>query len=164
MKFYFDMDGVLADWVAGFEKLFKGEIEYADFNDAPKEEYDRIKNVISSNPKFYYDLPVMKHAVNALKDLVKNGYEVAILTSCGKDNTRAVAAKKARWIEEVFSGYDIPFYYVTTSKEKAAYANADAVLIDDRPKSTKPFKAAGGNVVLYKDGVTNLNRELKKYL
>lgn len=164
MKFYFDMDGVLADWVAGFEKLFKDKIAYSDFNDLPKNEYDDVKRIISNHPTFYYNLPMFDHAVEVMIALIENGHDVAILTSCGKENTESVANHKMKWIKKVFGGYDIEFNYVTTSKEKADFANADVVLIDDREKSAVPFEEAGGNVVLYKHGDTDLNELFEKYL
>ena len=96
--------------------------------------------------------------------LIEDGHDVEILSSCGKVNTHHVITQKTKWIRKIFSGYNIPLNFVSTSEEKAEYANADSVLIDDREKSTIPFENAGGNVILYEDGVTDLHRELKKYL
>jgi 5'(3')-deoxyribonucleotidase len=164
MTIYFDMDGVLADWVAGFKKLFKDEVKYEDFNSLPKNEYDDVKHVIAHRPHFYLNLPTLNHAVETLVTLIEDGHDVAILTSCGKINTDAVVTQKKKWLKKVFGGYDIPFHYVTTSKEKAEFAADDALLIDDREKSVVPFEAAGGKVIHYEDGVTDLHEELKKYL
>ena len=160
MKIYFDMDGVLADWVAGFKNTFP--IPYDEFNALPKEKYDEYKDLIVNTPNFFFNLPPFRRTVNILKQLVADGYDVEILTSAGKLNTPKVVKQKKDWLKK--QGINVPLNYTTNSADKAKFAGPDALLIDDREKSTKPFLAAGGKVIFYTDGVTNLSKELKKYL
>ena len=160
MKIYFDMDGVLADWVAGFNNTFP--ISYEKFNVLPKDKYDAYKDLIVNTPNFFFNLPPFKKTVSILKQLVADGHDVEVMTSAGKDNTAKVVKQKKAWLKK--QGINVPFNYTTSSKDKAKFASPDVVLIDDREKSTKPFKAAGGNVILHTDGKTDLMKELKKYL
>ena len=160
MKIYFDMDGVIADWVAGFNATFP--ISYDVFNALPRDRYDAYKNLIQNTPNFFYDLPAFSKTVSILKKLIADGYDVEIMTSAGTNNTAKIVKQKKNWLKK--NGINAPFNFTTTSKDKAKFANADTVLIDDREKSTKPFKAAGGNVIFYTDGKTDLMKELKKYL
>lgn len=159
MKIYFDMDGVLADWVAGFESTFPVSYEY--FNSLPKERYDRYKDLIKKTPKFFYNLPPINYTVSVLKELVANGYDVEILTSAGTDRTKHVVAEKKAWLKK--HGINVPFNYTTKSADKAKYATKDSVLIDDRDKSIGPFKQAGGGVIHFKEGI-DLRKKLKKFI
>jgi hypothetical protein len=154
------MDGVLADWVAGFNATFP--ISYEKFDALPRDKYDAYKDLIENTPNFFANLPAFNKTVADLKKLISDGYDVEIMTSAGKNNTAKIVKQKKVWLKK--HGINAPFNYTTTSKEKANFANADTVLIDDREKSTKPFKAAGGNIILHTDGKTNLMKELKKYL
>lgn len=159
MKIYFDMDGVLADWVAGFEATFP--IPYEKFNALPKERYDAYKKLILNTPNFFYNLPPMEKTIAVLKHLVKSGYDVEILTSAGKEKTEKKVAEKKAWLKKY--GIHVPFNYTKSSEEKSKYANKNTVLIDDREKSLIPFKNKGGNVIHFHNE-TNLMKELKKYL
>lgn len=153
------MDGVLADWVAGFEATFPVTYDY--FNALPKERYDAYKDLIKNTPKFFFNLPPLNYAVSVLKELVAAGHDVEILTSAGKENTKKVVAQKKAWLK--MHGIHVPFNHTTSSAEKANYATKETVLIDDREKSTIPFKRAGGNIIHFKDNV-NLRVALKKFI
>ena len=154
------MDGVLADWVAGFNATFP--ISYEKFDALPRDKYDAYKDLIENTPKFFENLPPFKKTVSIMKKLISEGYDVEIMTSAGKNNTTKIVKQKRAWLKKY--AIDVPFNFTTTSKDKAKFANANTLLIDDREKSTKPFKAAGGNVILFTNGKTDLMKELKKYL
>jgi len=154
------MDGVIADWVAGFNATFP--ISYDEFDALPRDRYDAYKDLIENTPDFFANLPPFSKTVSILKKLISDGHDVEIMTSAGKNNTAKIVKQKKVWLKK--NGINAPFNFTTTSKDKANFANSNTVLIDDREKSTKPFKAAGGNVILHTDGKTDLMKELKKYL
>lgn len=159
LVFYFDMDGVLADWVGGFEALYPN-IPYESLNNHP--DYDKIREEIDFSDDFYFNLKPLP-TVDVLKELRLFNYNVAILTSCGEENYDAVRKQKLEWVLRHIG--DIDVITVKKSAEKALYANPSAILIDDRDKALIPFKAAGGLAIKYDKHYHNeLYTELAPYL
>ena len=158
-KVYFDMDGVIADWEEGFKDTFPN-MSIEEYNRLPKDLKAKYKDNIANDKSYYYRLKPMKAGIGYLRYLVDAGYDVEILTSCGEINTKEVVKQKKRWVKKHLSGLNIKFNYTTKSEDKARYATKDTVLIDDREKSIVPFKRAGGKVIHYRDGITNVIKEL----
>ena len=144
---YFDMDGVLADWVNGFEELFP-EISYSDYNALSKKEQDIYRTEIDGNGRFYRELRPFKKVIAALKQMKKLGYQVEILSSVGEIYPERVIKQKQAWLAQHVAD-DIVSNFVNKSEYKARYAHENALLLDDRAKSVVPFLKAGGKSIIF---------------
>ena len=143
---YLDMDGVLADFISGYKTNYKDK----NIDNVPTEELIKQKKGFA-DIHLYRDLPLFKDAKRLVKYVESLGVEVRVLTSVGKYSPKDNAVDKVLWLKKHFPQLASKFHYVTKSADKAKYATPETLLIDDRDKCTKPFKAAGGNVVLYTD-------------
>ena len=147
-KIVMDMDGVVADWEKSFVKKHSQAL-YDNFGSLPKEERVALKMGLS-NSNFYRELAVMSKGLDLMETLFSSGYDVAILTSVGKFNSAEVATQKLAWLCEHCSEKlaahirNGNFHWTMSSEQKAAYATANTVLIDDREKARAPFIKAGG--------------------
>jgi len=143
---YLDMDGVLFDFIVGYKKHYKDK----NIDNVPPEELIAQKKGFA-DVHLYRDLPLFKDAKKLVKYVESLGVEVRILTSVGKYSPKPNAIDKVLSLKKHFPQLASKFHYVTKSADKAKYASPETLLIDDRSKSVKPFKAAGGNAVLYTD-------------
>jgi len=155
---YLDMDGVLFDFIVGYKK------HYIDKNidKVPTEELIADKKSFA-DVHLYRDLPLFKDAKNLVKLVEKYDVEIKVLTSVGKYSPKENAVDKVISLKKHFPKLASKFNYVTKSKDKSKYAAPDVLLIDDREKSTLPFKAAGGQVVLY-TGFSTSKKLIEKLL
>ena len=141
---YFDMDGVLADFVERIESVTGESI---DFLMKDQTTFKKLKSKLVAD-NFFASLKPME-GIKLLKELVRDGERVEILSSVGQFESEKVAKQKKAWLKQHL-GFSPKFNYTTSSKDKAKYAKSNTILIDDRTKSTVPFKAAGGIVILHK--------------
>lgn len=153
---YLDMDGVLADFEAGYEKKYK------NLKDVSPEELHTQKKSFGDTG-FYRDLPLMKDAKKLVKLVESYPVKVHVLTSVGSLTSKKNAVDKVLWLKKNFPQLVKNFNYTTSSKDKAKHANSDSLLIDDREKATNPFKSAGGSSILYKSFSKN-RKEIEKIL
>lgn len=144
---YFDMDGVLADWVHGFEALFP-QLPYREYNALSKKEQDVYREEIDGKGHFYRQLRPFKEVVKAMLELKVLGYQVEILSSVGQLYPERVIEQKRAWLKEHVES-DIVANFVNKSAHKARYAHANALLLDDRAKSVDPFLKAGGKSIIF---------------
>lgn len=150
---YFDMDGVLADWVDGFKKLFP-QVLYSEYNALTRQEQKVYRQELDGNGYFYRDLNPFMPVVQALIELKDLGYQVEILSSVGTLFPDIVIQQKKAWLKEHVT-IDVVANFVNKSEHKARYATANTLLLDDRSKSVDPFLKAGGKaVVFHGDSVT----------
>jgi len=143
---YFDLDGVVADWVAGFEAAF--DININEFNELDKAERHEYKKLLSYD--FFRNLPVIAHGVAMFNDYVaEHGIEnVAILSAHGDYNVTEVIEAKIEWVKEHLSA-DVAVFLVPKLEDKAFFATEDDLLIDDRERAVDAFVAAGGRAILF---------------
>lgn len=144
---YVDLDGVLADLTSYIEQLLGVKLHtQSDGNWANDDEiWDRIRE-IPGEPNFDQLKPLPDAMV--LWNFVKP-YNPHILTATGypvAENAR----KKRAWVQKHLTGYE-DIITVEKSKLKAQYASPTSILIDDRTKSIRPWKQAGGIGVLHKN-------------
>lgn len=140
---FLDMDGVLAN----YEKLI----------------YDLYDEHIVKNTRGdWWAESVFQHKVfeklefcpgaEKLIDVVLNsGLDVEILSSAGWGPTRdEICRQKRVWLENHDLGF-LPMTFTTNKKEKANYALASSILIDDHLECINPFIDKGGCGILHTD-------------
>ena len=140
--FYLDMDGVVADWVAGATKIIGYELS------DPTEYYpqdDWIK--IRDNHRMFRDLPKMKHADDmvalARKFRDELGYQLMFLTAVPHYNDIHWAFwDKMLWAQKWYP--DIPVHFGPYSEDKQKHCLPGDILVDDRPDNCERWATAGG--------------------
>lgn len=159
-KIYVDMDGVIADFVAGVtkllddpydEKLYKTDSKYRS------KMWKAVTKFSKEGGKLWLDLPMMADAKKLWSYVEK--YNPEILSATGRPDYEAETQKRA-WIKKHI-GANVKVNLVRQSKQKAEYAQSGDVLIDDQPKSIDPWKAAGGKGILHTSADQTI-AELKK--
>ena len=159
---YLDMDGVLADFFGGVEKLYGGshwkELTADKSKDLKKEVIDRI-----TGTDFFATLPKFPTA-DGLIDLVKKftGGTFSINTSPLRGDHENSGKYKKVWIS---NNIETPAEIVVTGR-KETYAKDKAsgtpnILIDDRPVNIQKWQAAGGYGILYQANRDQLNKVQK---
>lgn len=138
--YLFDLDGVLADWVAGFEKATNMNID--EFNRLSREERNEIKKEFV-NYDFFINLPVFDNVVEYLLRL-RSLQDVKILSAHGSINKNEVIRAKKDWVVKHISPYievllceKIEQKYDAVEHLIADYDKV--VLLDDRIKAVNEF-------------------------
>jgi hypothetical protein len=164
---YLDMDGVLADFFGGVEKLYGvshwKELTADKTKDLKKEVIDRI-----TGTDFFATLPKFPTA-DGLIELVKKftGGTFSINTSPLRGDHENSGKYKKVWIS---NNIETPAEIVVTGR-KETYAKDKAsgtpnILIDDRPVNIQKWQAAGGYGILYqanRDSLTKVQKGLEDY-
>ena len=164
---YLDMDGVLADFFGGVEKMYGVEhwkqLTNDKTKDLKKEVIDRI-----TGTDFFATLPKFSTA-DALIDMVKKftGGTFSINTSPLRGDHENSAKYKKVWIS---NNIEQPKEVIVTGR-KESYAKDKAsgtpnILIDDRPVNIQRWQSAGGYGILYqanRDPLSKVQKALEQY-
>ena len=164
---YLDMDGVLADFFGGVEKLYGVEhwkqLTNDKTKDLKKEVIDRI-----TGTDFFATLPKFSTA-DALIDMVKQftGGTFSINTSPLRGDHENSGKYKKVWIS---NNIEQPAEIIVTGR-KESYAKNKAsgtpnILIDDRPVNIQRWQGAGGYGILYqanRDSLDKVKKGLEDY-
>tara|TARA_E500000318_G_scaffold18160_2_gene18793 strand:+ start:240 stop:1415 length:1176 start_codon:yes stop_codon:yes gene_type:complete len=164
---YLDMDGVLADFFGGVEKLY-GVSHWKELtSDKTKDLKAEVINRITGTD-FFATLPKFKSA-DELIQLVKKftGGKFSINTSPLRGDNENSGKYKKIWIS---NNIEKPDEIVVTGR-KEAYAKDKAsgtpnILIDDRPVNIERWENAGGHGILYqanRDPLTKVEKGLQDY-
>ena len=159
---YLDMDGVLADFFGGVEKMYGVEhwkqLTNDKTKDLKKEVIDRI-----TGTDFFATLPKFQSA-DALIDMVKKftGGKFSINTSPLRGDNENSGKYKKVWIS---NNIDTPDEIVVTGR-KESYAKDKGtgtpnILIDDRPVNIQRWQDAGGYGILYQANRDSLDKVKK---
>jgi hypothetical protein len=164
---YLDMDGVLADFFGGVEKMYGVEhwkqLTNDKTKDLKKEVIDRI-----TGTDFFATLPKFTSA-DELISIVKKftGGKFSINTSPLRGDHENSGKYKKVWIS---NNIEQPDEIIVTGR-KESYAKDKGtgtpnILIDDRPINIQKWQAAGGYGILYqanRDPLSKVQQALEKY-
>lgn len=151
MAIYFDMDGVLADFRAGIEKL---GIPYVPAETTDKAADDAMWDAVRATPHFYAGLAEISSGVALFKSLRAAGLDPEILTAVPKPihNIQHAASDKVAWNEEHL-GPDTRTHICLRAEKINMCGGPDDILIDDQERNIREWREAGGTGVLFRDGV-----------
>jgi hypothetical protein len=164
---YLDMDGVIADFFGGVEKMYgvkhwKELTSVKTGGDLKQEVIDRItgSDFFSTLPKF----PTADGLIALIKSAT--GGHFSILTSPLIGDHENSAAQKKVWIAKNIERPDEVI--VSGRKEKWAKQKDGTpnILIDDRPVNIERWESKGGFGILYqanKDSIIKVQQGLNKY-
>ncbi len=164
---YLDMDGVLADFFGGVEKMYGVEhwkqLTNDKTKDLKKEVIDRI-----TGTDFFATLPKFQSA-DALIDMVQKftGGKFSINTSPLRGDNENSGKYKKVWIS---NNIEQPDEIIVTGR-KETYAKDKGtgtpnILIDDRPINIQRWQSAGGYGILYqanRDSLDKVKKGLEDY-
>lgn len=146
MQLYVDLDGVLADFDAGYERL-TGE--------RPDKAKDDVNwDLVRAAPTFYLDLPPMAD-LPALWARIGR-YDPIVLTGVPKSIPNVENQKRA-WVRTWIGVNTLTV--CCASRDKATYARPGDVLIDDWPRYRELWLAAGGVWITYTSAI-DVDRQL----
>jgi len=140
---FFDMDGVVADFVSGYKIAFNRDA-YADDNFT-------INNFCMQSPNFFRNLPILERGRNLFNSL-KDNYKIIVITTpmngmvnCKRD--------KIDWIKDNFGEFDIIF----SEKKQDYVVDETSILIDDMTYNLGPWEESGGTAINF---MTNKNNKI----
>ncbi len=152
MRVFVDLDGVLADFDAGYEVVFGVKPPRALGLAEPPNFWDGLKQ----HPHFYRSLPLLPDA-EALWDGVERaiGITPTILTGVPRSLPHADADKRA-WVAQHF-GATVPVI-CCPSKDKRNHGRPGDILIDDWDKYRPLWQEMGGTFILHTSASDSLRR------
>lgn len=152
-KIYVDMDGVLCDW----------EKQFLDYAGMSSDDYDarfgkekRQEFVLKNSPNFYASMTWMVDG-ELLYNFVKE-FNPEILSHATDERA---AAGKMSWLKN--NNINFKPNLVQKREDKSKFANAQSILIDDRPDVIDAFNKAGGKGILHTHATDTINK-LKELL
>lgn len=164
-KLYFDMDGVIVDFMGGVEELCG--IPAKDQSFASVHQDDAMWEKIKEVEHFYYKLKPIPGMVEFVKNTFeKYGDDCQILTGIPKPRRGVLHADedKRRWIAEYISP-TIKVNVCFKEEKKNFVDGPGCVLVDDLQANIDDWKTAGGIGILFKnieDLKYNLSDEIMK--
>lgn len=130
--FYFDMDGVLAD----FHKNYTNRSQAMSYT-------------------YLANLPAFTHNVDLLNKLIANGENCYILTKAANE---AAKNGKIDWLKKYVPALNLDkFICIVGYGKKIDYIREDGILIDDDEKNTKQWIKAGHEAYLLTVKGENIN-------
>lgn len=139
---FVDLDGVLADFDAGYEKHFGHRPDHKD---------DTDWDAIAAIPDFYLNLPPMPDAFELWEGIKR--FKPIVLTGVPRSNVPSASANKRVWAAKHLGNVEV---ITTFSRDKCKHSGPGQVLIDDRPKCGVPWTIAGGIWIPHKDAKSSL--------
>ena len=146
---YFDMDGVLCDWVEMFNRVCEVDLEV--FNKMGKDEKHAIKEVIFGYD-FFREMKGIEKGLNMIREYMNSHEHVFILSAVGdSSHVDLIAKAKVEWIREfVCPKIEIMFVDKVENKHVKKKDGYDChILVDDRKKAIDVWNENGGLGVLF---------------
>lgn len=149
-KIYFDMDGVLADFVRGVRELCG--IEPAPQGPDWKPGCDDAMWAAIRKVEHFYDRLEMVPGVKALFEELREKYgdKIEILTAVPKPNKNISDAgpDKIKWVRRLLSE-DITVNIVLREQKPDYCENKNCILIDDFDENIVSWEALGGTAIQF---------------
>lgn len=150
-KVYLDLDGVMADFDAGFVRLF-GRIPHHDMTDAEWA-------IVHADGDFFETLPLCQGAMGLFNSLPA---DLSVLTACPRSNYQDVARQKRNWVRKHL-GQHVTVLPVLGSHNKPLFMHSPGdILIDDYGKNCREWQAAGG-IAIKHEGVLSTIQQFKEH-
>jgi hypothetical protein len=143
IKIYVDLDGVLAHFDDGAEKLLGRHFKHI------KEEV-MWREIVNNSPEYWKNLLPCPGAIKLWSFLTEEFYynnQIKILTGLPRSGFDKAKEGKLHWVKNNISE-DVEVI-CTFSKDKYKYADGRSILIDDRSSNCDEWYKAGGLQVLY---------------
>ena len=145
---FFDMDGVIVDFVQGYKDAFD--------RDAYKDDPFTINQLCLQIPHFFRMLPVNEKGLE-LFELLKDNYNIVFLTTPMKEMD-ACKRDKVLWVQENLGNYDVLF-----SDSKADYVvDSESILIDDMDYNLSPWIDAGGTAIKFPAKIESITEQIEE--
>lgn len=143
VMFYFDMDGVIADWVSAYNA--NAPMPLSDFELLSREERAVLKEDLF-NREFFANMPALDRGMRLLLEFIDRGHDVMILSASGRVNREEVIQGKIEMLyRHIPSHIEARFVDKVEMKSQEMVEGYDVhVLIDDRQQSIDAWVAAGG--------------------
>jgi hypothetical protein len=148
---YLDMDGVLTDFVAGFEKIDGRKTTEIEKQGDPA----FWAHVKQGGLEFWSKMPWMNDG-KRLWNYVRK-FNVEILSAPARSLPESVKGKHI-WVSREMGNVKIN---LIRAREKQKFASKSAILIDDKKKNVTRWNAAGGTGIWH-ISANNTIKELKK--
>lgn len=149
---YLDMDGVLADFDAGYERAFGVRLDRREYVVDGIDRVDWQRMALTSN--FFLELPPMPDLWELWRGI--SSLSPTILSASPSIVADATENKK-EWIRRHLG--TVPSIFVSNAERKAEYCRPGDVLVDDYPKYRHSWERAGGRFILHRSARETL-REL----
>ena len=154
-KVYLDMDGVLADFVAGYNRV--AGTSYAQDEELPQSKIDPVFVKITGT-NFFETLPKYPSADALVKMIVQKFGHYNICSSPLRNDHENSKQHKTAWLQKHLNPQ--PREIVITPQKYKHARQPDGtpnILIDDKMKNIAPWRQAGGIGILYNAGVDDLS-------
>ncbi len=144
MKIYFDLDGVLTNFVKKCE-------EEKCFKEDNRPDWKKIKSL---GTRFWTEMewmPGAKELYEKVSSFAKDtGWKIEVLSAVYKVPPEGKEGK-IEWCRKNLGLSKTKINIVPNREDKLSYANPESILIDDRVEIVNGFTYAGGTGILFKD-------------
>lgn len=171
MIFYFDMDGVLADFDSSAPKNSQALNHPSEsMSDTEKQAKRQFWQTIEQNKNFWREIPMFPGIKDVLKSAQTKG-ELFVLTKTpgakhfigGQDYVNFVTKEKIDWIlKNMPEFFDAKHIIVCDGKKGALIKpTANDILIDDRVENITEWEQHNGRGILF-DEISRVIKEINK--
>lgn len=166
---FLDMDGVLADFVAGVEREIGAASAWAEWQQLKQQPHwpkQWWQTLAEAQPRLFANLPETSWAhelVAVAKQFEQCGYVVRVLTAIPQHaHMPDVYYDKCMWIAQRWP--ELSVWFGPTSTEKQRFARPHDILVDDRTDNCEQWRAGGGSAVqCFGAGVVDQLRGVLKF-
>lgn len=145
-RVYLDLDGVVANFFAGYQELNPAVRSEREMPDGPDSTYDLMRDT-----DFFYRLPVYSSAQELVATILEFVPGYTVLTAPLHGDYANSKRWKTRWVVENL--HPAPRRVIVTAhKWRHAvdpHTGVANVLIDDKQKNLRPWRQSGGHAIEY---------------